>query len=62
MKALIYKGFDGFLGRIVVIFDVVGRGGILDFVGFCRSEYRSENGGRGVDGTHTLDFKNSNYS
>ena len=62
MKALIYKGFDGFFGGIVVIFDSLKSGEMLDFVGFCRSAYRTRNGGLGVDGTHSLDFKNRNDS
>ena len=39
-----------FLGEIVVIFGVVKSGGMLDFSMFCRSGYRTQNGGRGVGG------------
>ena len=33
----------------MVIFDGVKSGEMLDFSGFCRSVYRSENGGLGVE-------------
>ena len=45
---LYFQGFDGILGGIVVIFDGVKSGEMLDFSMFCRSRYRTQNGGRGV--------------
>ena len=33
----------------MVIFDCVKSGEMLDFSGFCRSGYRTQNGGLGVD-------------
>ena len=39
----------------MVIFDVVESGEMLDFVGFARSGYRTQNGGRGV-GTSDMPF------
>ena len=41
----------GFFGGIVVIFNGVKSGGVLDFSGVCRSGYRTQNGGRGVKTT-----------
>ena len=38
---LIFQGFDGIFGGIVVIFDGVKSGEMLDFSMFCRSRYRS---------------------
>ena len=38
---LIFQGFEGILGGIVVIFDGVKSGEMLDFGGFCRSGYRT---------------------
>ena len=38
---LYFQGFEGIFGGIVVIFDDVKSGEMLDFSGFCRSEYRS---------------------
>ena len=65
---LYFQGFDGILGWIVVIFDDVKSGEMLDFTGFCRSVYRTQNGGRGV-GTTDMPFpaiehlfKNVNYA
>ena len=62
----------------MVIFDGVKSGEMLDFVGVCRSGYRSKNGENvwevggvwkmyvtcmgRVGGTHDHDFKNRNYS
>ena len=40
-RMLYFQGFEGISGGIVVIFDVVKSGGMLDFSGFCRSGYRS---------------------
>ena len=37
-----------------MIFDGVESDEILDFGGFCRSRYRTQNGGRGVDGRDIL--------
>ena len=34
----------GFFGGLVVIFDGVKSGEIIDFVGVCRSGYRSKSG------------------
>ena len=47
-RMLIFQGFEGIFGGIVVIFDGVKNGEMLDFSGFCRSRYRTQNGGRGV--------------
>lgn len=41
MEALLFKGLRGFQGGIVVIFDGVKSGEILDFSGFYRSGYRT---------------------
>ena len=38
---LYFQGFEGISGGIVVIFDGVKSGVMLDFSGFCRSGYRS---------------------
>ena len=38
---LIFQGFEGIFGGIVVIFDGVKNGEMLDFSGLCRSRYRS---------------------
>ena len=38
---LYFQGVEGIFGGIVVIFDDVKSGEILDFGGFCRSGYRS---------------------
>ena len=40
-ESLYFQGFDGIFGGIVVIFDGVKSGEMLDFGGFCRSRYRS---------------------
>ena len=48
-RRLIFQGFEGIFGGIVVIFDGVKNGEMLDFGGFCRSWYRTQNGGRGVE-------------
>ena len=40
-RSFIFQGFDGILGGIVVIFDGVKSGKMLDFSGFCRSGCRS---------------------
>ena len=60
-----------------MIFDGVKSGEMIDFVGACRSGYRSKSGekcavwgvwemyvtcGGRVGGTHDHDFKNRNYS
>ena len=39
---LIFQGFERIFGGIVVIFDDVKSGEMLDFSVFCRSVYRSE--------------------
>ena len=41
---MIYKGLIGFLGGIVVIFDGVKSGEMLDFSGVARSGCRSDFG------------------
>ena len=38
---LYFQGFDGIFCGIVVIFDDMKNGEMLDFSGFCRSVYRS---------------------
>ena len=76
-KKLDFQGFERFFGGLVVIFDDVKSGEMIDFVGVCRSGYRSKNGekcavcgvwkmyvtcvGR-VGGTHDHDFENRNNS
>ena len=40
-RMLIFQGFDGILGWIVVIFNGVKSGEMLDSSGVCRSGYRS---------------------
>ena len=54
-RMLYFQWFDGIFGEIVVIFDGMGSGEMLDFSGFCRSVYRTQNGGRGV-GTSDMPF------
>ena len=54
-EMLYFQGFEGIFGEIVVIFDNVKSGEMLDFSGFCRSWYRTQNGGRGV-GTTDMPF------
>ena len=54
-RSFIFQGFEGIFGGIVVIFDSVESGEMLDFSGFCRSGYRTQNGGRGV-GTSDMPF------
>ena len=41
-KDLIYKGLRYFCGRIMVIFDGVKSGEMLDFSGFYRRGYRKK--------------------
>ena len=50
-ERLILQGFDGFLGWNWMIFSMVvmGENGVK--WAFCRTRYRTQNGGRGVDGT-----------
>ena len=50
-ESLYFQWFEGISGGIVVIFDGVKSGEMLDFVGFCRSEYRTQNGDLGVETT-----------
>ena len=38
---LYFQGFEGIFGGIVVIFNGVESDEILDFVGFCRTHYRT---------------------
>ena len=40
-RMLIFQGFEWIFGGIVVIFDGVKSGEMLDFSEFCRSGYRS---------------------
>ena len=40
-RSLIFQCVEGISGGIVVIFDGVKSGEMLDFSGFCRSGYRS---------------------
>lgn len=51
-RCLNFQGFDGIFGVIVVIFDDVKSGEMLDFSRFGRSEYRSDF----VDFTRKMDF------
>ena len=43
-EMLYFQGFERIFDAIVVIFDCVESGEILDFVGFARSGYRSDFG------------------
>ena len=45
---LYFQGFEGIFCGIVVIFDGAKSGEMLDFSGFCRSRYRTQNGDLGV--------------
>ena len=42
---LYFQGFKGILGGIVVIFDGVKSGEMLDFSMFCRTHYRTRKWG-----------------
>ena len=42
-RMLYFQGFKGIFGEIVVIFNLVRMGKMLDFSMFCRSGYRSGN-------------------
>ena len=42
---LYFQGFEGIFGGIVVIFDDVKSGEMLDFSGFCRTHYRTRKWG-----------------
>ena len=44
-RSFIFQGFEGIFGWIVVIFDGVKSSEMLDFSMFCRSGYRTQNGG-----------------
>ena len=46
---LYFQGFEGIFGVRMVIFDGVKSGEMLDFPMFCRSGYRSQNWGLGVE-------------
>ena len=48
-ERLILLGFDGIFGWNWVIFGGVKSGKNVDFKGFYRSVYRTQNGGRGVE-------------
>ena len=41
-RCLIFQGFNGIFGWVVVIFDEMKSGEMLDFSGFARNGYRSE--------------------
>ena len=53
---LYFQGFEGIFGEIVVIFDGVKSGEMLDFSGFCRSGHRTQNGDLGVETTDVSVF------
>lgn len=53
--SLIFQWFEVILGGILVIFDGMKICEMLDFSMFCRSGYRTQNGGRGV-GTTDMPF------
>ena len=44
-RMLYFQGFEDIFGGIVVIFDGVKSGEMLDFSGFYRSGCRTQNGG-----------------
>ena len=44
-RSLIFQWFERIFGVRVVIFCDVKSGEMLDFAGFCRSGYRTQNGG-----------------
>ena len=48
-RSLIFQCVEGISGGIVVIFDGVKSGEMLDFSGFCRSGHRTQNWGLGVE-------------
>ena len=48
-RRLIFQGFEGIFGGIVVIFNDVKSGEMLDFSEFCRSGYRTQNGEKRVE-------------
>ena len=48
-RMLYFQGFEWISGGIVVIFDGVKSGEMLDFSGFYRSGYRSQNGEKRVE-------------
>ena len=52
---LYFQGFEGIFCGILMIFYDVKSGEMLDFSGFARSGYRTQNGGRGV-GTTDMPF------
>ena len=60
-KGLICRGLRNFLGGIMVIFDGVKSGEMLDFSGFYRMGYRSKNGGLGVE-TSDMPFPSIEHS
>ena len=47
-RMLYFQGFEVISGGIVVIFDGVKSGEMLDFSGFARSGYRTQNGEKRV--------------
>ena len=52
---LYFQGVEGIFGGIMVIFDGVKSGEMLDFSMFCRSGYRTQNGEKRV-GTTDVPF------
>ena len=48
-EMLYFQGFEGIFGGIVVIFDDVKSGEMLDFSMVCRSGYRTQNGEKRVE-------------
>ena len=44
-KSFVFQGFDDIFGGIVVIFDGVESGEMLDFSMFCRTHYRTRKWG-----------------
>ena len=54
-RSFIFQGFDGIFEWYEVIFGVVGMGKNSVKWAFCRTHYRTRNGGRGV-GTSDMPF------
>ena len=50
-----FQGIDGIFGGILMIFDDVEMAENIDFSMFCRTRYRTQNGGLGV-GTSDMPF------
>ena len=58
-RSLIFQGFERIFGGIVAIFGDVKSGEMLDFSMFCRTHYRTQNGGLDVE-TTDMPFWQSN--